>query len=129
MVSFTELLSAPNDEEPQFMLTCRSVGGPATTVQWTRDSANITQDSSHSTNLVLVEPQQNTIYESRLTVTGRELGDYGCTITNNRDRFFGDTGSSVTSEPFTVSGEWWERGVSGWELYSYLPQLLESLPD
>ena len=128
MVSFTELLSVPN-EEPQFMLTCRSVGGPATTVQWTRDSSNITQDSSHSTSLVLVEPQQNTIYESRLTVTGRELGDYGCTVTNNRDSLFGDTGSSVTSEPFTVSGEWWERCVCGWKLYSDLPQLLESLPD
>ena len=110
MVSFTELLSAPN-EEPQFMLTCRSVGGPATTVQWTRDSSNITEDSSHSTSLVLVEPQQNTIYESRLTITGRELADYGCTITNNRGSFFGDTGSSVTSEAFTVSGEWWERCV------------------
>ena len=109
-VSFTELLSAPN-EEPQFMLTCRSVGGPATTVQWTRDSSTITEDSSHSTSLVLVEPQQNTIYESRLTVTGWELGNYGCTITNNRGSFFGDAGGSVSSEAFTVSGEWWGRCV------------------
>ena len=101
VVSFTGLLSEVN-EEPEFVLTCRSEGGPATTVQWTRDSTTI---SDPSTVLRLVDRQQNTVYESRLTVTGRDLVDYSCTVSSNRVTYFGEAGSSVSSEAFTVSGE------------------------
>jgi hypothetical protein len=99
VVSFTELLSEVN-EEPEFVLTCRSEGGPATTVQWTRDSTPI---SEPSTVLRLVDRQQNTVYESRLTVTGRDLVDYSCTVSSNRNTYFGEAGSSFSSEAFTVS--------------------------
>ena len=99
-VSFTELLSEVN-EEPMFVLTCRSQGGPATTVEWTRGSTAI---SDPSTVLVLVASQQNTMYDSRLTVSGRELGGYSCTVSSNRDDYFGEAGSSVSSGAFTVIG-------------------------
>ena len=127
VVSFTELLSEVN-EEPEFVLTCRSEGGPATTVQWTRDSTTI---SDPSTVLRLVDRQQNTVYESRLTVTGRDLVDYSCTVSSNRTTYFGEAGSSVSSEAFTVSGEL-EDAVCAVCVVTTCPlptQLLESRPD
>ena len=105
VVSFAGLLSQPNAMEPEFQLNCRSQGGPATTVQWTRDSNPVTKDATHSTSLSLIEPQQNTVYESRLRVSGRELGQYACTVSSNRAAYFGATGSSVSSQAFPVTGE------------------------
>ena len=101
VVSFTSLLTEVDTEEPEFMLTCRSEGGPATSVQWTRNSSPLTEED---TSLVLVDRRENTVYESRLTVRGRLLGPYTCTVSSNRDDFFGEAGSSSTSEPLTVTG-------------------------
>ena len=38
-----EFNSIDEDSTPQFILTCISTGGPATTVTWTRDSVTITE--------------------------------------------------------------------------------------
>ena len=50
-----------NGASPQFILTCISTGGPATTVTWTRAQ-----------------------YTHTLTVTGRLGGLYTCTVSNNK---------------------------------------------
>ena len=62
-------------------LTCISVGGPATTVTWTRDNVTITQ----GTESVLDDPL-NAVYTHTLnvTVTGRQGGLYNCTVANNK---------------------------------------------
>ena len=74
-------LSVDNDGiNPQFTLVCISIGGPATTVTWTRDSnTTITKGN----NSVLVDPI-TAEYVHTLNVTGREEGYYTCTVTNNK---------------------------------------------
>ena len=104
-VSFTALHTEPNVDPPEFSLTCLSVGGPATTVSWQRASQPVQEDSDHETSQILTVTTQATQYENRLTVTGREAGQYRCTVSSNRDDFFGATGSTITSDAFTVLGE------------------------
>ena len=104
-VSFTALHSEINVGPPEFSLTCLSVGGSATAVSWQRDSQIIEEDSAHQTSQILILTTQDTQYENSLRVTGREAGQYRCTVSSNRDEFFGTTGSTVTSDVFTVLGE------------------------
>ena len=64
---------------PQFTLTCISTGGPATIVTWTRDSG----DAVGVTETVLNDPV-TAQYTHTLTVTGRLVGLYTCTVANNK---------------------------------------------
>ena len=105
VVSFSSLLTDANEEPPQFILTCVSEGGPATSVVWERESTEIPEDSDHVTGQILVDSGENTVYENTLRVTGREPGQYQCTVSSNRGDFFGETGSTITSDTFTVQGE------------------------
>ena len=66
-----------NGASPQFILTCISTGGPATTVTWTRDSATAIGDEMTVFNNVTTAQ-----YTHTLTVTGRLGGDYQCTVSN-----------------------------------------------
>ena len=68
-----------NQPIPQFTLTCISIGGPATTVIWTRDNAAITE----GTETVLDDPV-TAQYTHTLTVTGGLGGVYTCTVSNNK---------------------------------------------
>ena len=76
----------------QFTLTCISIGGPATTVTWTRDSTTVTEGYES----VLDDPVTAT-YTHTLTVTGRVGGFYTCTVTNNKP--------SVATVNITVAGK------------------------
>ena len=62
-------------------ITCISVGGPATTVTWTRDNVTITQ----GIETVLDDPQ-NGGYTHTLNVTeaGRQGTHYTCTVANSK---------------------------------------------
>ena len=60
-------------------LTCISTGGPATTVTWTRDSAEIVGD----TDTVLNDPE-TAQYTHTLTVTEILVGLYTCTVSNDK---------------------------------------------
>ena len=60
-------------------LTCISIGGPATTVTWTRGSVTITE----GTETVLNDPV-TALYTHTLTVTERLGGLYTCTVANNK---------------------------------------------
>ena len=68
-----------NGASPQFTLTCISIGGPATTVTWTRDSDIVTE----GTETVLDDPV-TAQYTHTLTVTGRLGGLYTCTVANDK---------------------------------------------
>ena len=61
----------------QFILTCISTGGPATTVTWTRDSTNVTEE----TETVLDDPE-TAQYTHTLTLT--TAGEYTCTVENDK---------------------------------------------
>ena len=69
--------SHPNETSFQFTLTCISTGGPATTVTWTRDSANVTE----GTQTVLNDPM-TAQYTHTLNVT--TAGEYTCTVANDK---------------------------------------------
>ena len=68
---------------PVFTLTCTSTGGPATTVTWTRDGATVSYDDDHVLTQTVTVASTST-YITVLTVTGRELGSYQCTVANDR---------------------------------------------
>ena len=67
-----------NGGSPQFILTCTSTGGPATTVTWTRDSKTVSGGMTVLNNAVIAQ------YTHTLTVTGRLGGQYKCNVTNDK---------------------------------------------
>ena len=77
-ISFT-LDSYLNEPSPQFTLTCISTGGPATTVTWTRNSVTITEGNETVLDNYIISQ-----YTHTLTVTGRLVGLYTCTVANNK---------------------------------------------
>ena len=80
-----------NGESPQFTLTCTSIGGPATTVTWARDSMAV------SGGMTVLDDPVTAHYTHTLTVTGRLGGQYQCTVSNNKP--------SEASANFTVQGK------------------------
>ena len=90
VISFTTLHSEPNENPPEFTLTCRSEGGPATTVMWQRNGEPVQEDSNHETSQIIVDTSENTVYLNTLRVRGREGGLYTCNVSNNIQDFFGD---------------------------------------
>ena len=58
-------------------LTCISIGGPATTVTWTRDSVTITEGTE-----TLLNSRRTAQYTHTLTVTS--AGEYTCTVANSK---------------------------------------------
>ena len=76
-LSTLDPVSNLNKGSPQFILTCISAGGPATTVTWTRDS---TTTVTEGTETVLDDPE-TAQYTHTLNVTA--AGDYTCTVANS----------------------------------------------
>ena len=89
-MTFT-VVSDLNGASPQFILTCISTGGPATTVTWTRDSVTVTEG-----NETVLDNHRKSQYTHTLTVTGRLGGLYTCTVANNKP--------SEDSTSYTVKG-------------------------
>ena len=79
-----QLTSELNATTPMFTLTCTSTGGPATTISWTINNHTVTEDGNHHiTSQTLTDPLTAT-YTHTLTVTGRLVGEYECTVSNNK---------------------------------------------
>ena len=85
-----ELVTELN-EDPQFILTCISTGGPATIVTWTRNSKEAEGNKQSVLNNATTAQ-----YTHTLTVTGRLGGLYTCTVANDKP--------SEDSANFTVLG-------------------------
>ena len=75
------LHSALNESRPQFTLTCISTDGPATTVTWTRTTADLGVVTIQNMTLL-----NNTLihYIHTLTVSRRLGGLYTCTVGNDK---------------------------------------------
>ena len=95
-ISF-KLHTEPSVDPPEFTLTCRSRGGPATTVEWLYNNEPVEEDSDHMTSQVIVDKSSNTVYNNNLRVRGRQSGRYTCTISNNIADFFPGTRAQVSS--------------------------------
>ena len=87
------LQTTPTADPPVFTLTCVSTGGPATTVNWTRDGGPVAGVTSQTVTNMMAATYNNT-----LTVTGREPGNYSCSVANVR------TAPPATAS-LTVAGE------------------------
>ena len=66
-------------DSPQFNVTCISIGGPATTVTWTRDSVPVAGMSQ-----TVLEDIVTAQYTHTLTVIGRLAGHYTCNVSNDK---------------------------------------------
>ena len=94
-VVFVILNSEPNENPPEFTLTCRSMSGPVTTVLWQRDLVSVQEDSNHKTSQIIVDTSEKTVYDNTLRVRGREGGLYTCNVSNNIQDFVSDLRSSA----------------------------------
>ena len=73
---------------PEFTITCRTQGGPVTTVEWRNSTGHgVERDSDHETSQVIVNTSYS-IYDSRLRVRGKESGAYFCIIRYNQRPYF-----------------------------------------
>ena len=72
---------------PEFTISCRTRGGPATTVQWRVNGVSVEEDSDHETSQIILDTSHNSVYDNRLRVRGRTSGNYNCSVRNNI-RFF-----------------------------------------
>ena len=79
-----QLTSKLNATIPTFTLTCTSTGGPATTVSWRSNNSTVTEDSAHRITSQILTDAENATYTNTLTVTGRLVGEYQCTVSNNK---------------------------------------------
>ena len=68
-----------NGDRPQFTLVCKSSGGPAMTVTWSRNTLDVTGTSN-----TVLESSLYSRYIHSLTVTGREWGNYECSVSNDK---------------------------------------------
>ena len=102
-VIYYTLDSEPDEDPPEFTLTCRSEGGPATTVVWTRDGDLVQEDSNHIISQIIVDTSINAVYNNTLTVRGREGGLYVCNVSNDHTLFGSLHGSSVEASYFFES--------------------------
>ena len=65
---------------PEFTATCRTEGGPATTVTWRHSDGGLPEDYEESQ--IILDTSENSVYENRLRVRGRESGIYFFIIGN-----------------------------------------------
>ena len=79
-----QLTSELNATTPTFTLTCISTGGPATTVSWTVNNSTVAEDNVHHITSQILTDAVNATYTHTLMVTGRLVGDYECTVSNNK---------------------------------------------
>ena len=73
---------------PEFTISCRTHGGPATTVQWRVNGVSVEEDSDHETSQIILDASHNSVYDNRLRVRGRTNGNYSCSISSNIIFFF-----------------------------------------
>ena len=81
-MNFT-LHTEPRASVPEFTISCRTHGGPATTVQWTVNGVSVQEDSDHETSQLILDTSLNSVYDNRLRVRGRRNGTYNCSVSNN----------------------------------------------
>ena len=72
-VHFT-LHTDPRAEFSEFTISCRTYGGPTTTVHWSVNGETI----STGTSQVILDTSENAVYDNRLRVKGKKTGSYRC---------------------------------------------------
>ena len=79
-------------ETLEFSVTCNSVGGPATTVTWTRDEEAVSGGNFTATRSL--DDPETAAYTITLSVVGRQGGVYRCQVAKSGPGVSGDPASS-----------------------------------
>ena len=93
-LTISDIMLAEDSANNEFTLTCISIGGPATTVTWTRDSETAVGERMTVFNTTTAATTAQ--YTHTLTVSGSTTGVYRCTVTNDKP--------STASASITVGG-------------------------
>ena len=88
---------------PEFTISCRTHGGPATTVLWTVNGVPVQEDRYETSQLIL-DTSLNSVYDNRLRVRGRRNGTYNCTIRNNIGDYFYYNEFAKVNRTLNISG-------------------------
>ena len=104
-MNFT-LHTEPDASVPEFTISCRTHGGPATTVQWTVNGSRVQEDRYHETSQLILNTSLDSVYDNRLRVRGRRSGTYNCPVGNNIRHYLDEDDVNVTQVTgfLTVSG-------------------------
>lgn len=71
-------------DTPSFTLTCTSMGGPVTSITWSKDGEHLRPENNAYSISTAVIDRETASYRSVLTVTGRRTGEYICQFDNNK---------------------------------------------
>ena len=93
-MNFT-LHTEPNASVPEFTISCRTHGGPATTVQWTVNDEILTL-IDHETSQLILDTSLDSVYDNRLRVRGRRSGTYNCRVESHIRGYLDDVTGSLT---------------------------------
>jgi hypothetical protein len=88
---------------PEFTISCRTHGGPATTVQWTVNGVPVQEDRYHETSQLILDTSLNSVYDNRLRVKGRRNGRYECLIWNNIRHYLPDEADLIVRNSTTIN--------------------------
>ena len=125
-MNFT-LHTEPRVSVPEFTISCRTHGGPATTVHWTVNGVSVQEDSDHETSQLILDTSLNSVYDNRLRVRGRRNGTYNCSISNNIKFYLRDAAVDNVNTSEIVLGKL-DDEVYKHGLVLPIPQLQESPP-
>ena len=89
---------------PEFTISCRTHGGPATTVKWRVNGVSVEEDSDHETSQIILDTSHNSVYDNRLRVRGRTSGNYSCSVSNNIRAFFPDASIKEVNGSQMING-------------------------
>ena len=102
-MNFT-LHTEPNASVPEFTISCRTHGGPATTVQWTVNGSRVQEDRYHETSQLILDTSLDSVYDNRLRVRGRRSGNYNCRVSNNIRHFIPEAPTTEVNDSMAITG-------------------------
>ena len=104
-----KLHTDPRNSTPEFTFSCRSRGGPATTVQWTDDTdkRRITESTMDHETSQLILDTQNSVYDNRLRVTLRNRTEkiYTCIVISNTRNFLPNINNTQKEASGVITGK------------------------
>ena len=100
---FFTLNSEITEDPPLFSITCRTQGGPATSVVWTENHVQLNSINENKSQ-VIVDTSHNCIYESILHVRGLRRGNIYCSISSNVRTYLPQTPATVIQQSISIKG-------------------------
>ena len=119
------LHTEPNASVPEFTITCRTYGGPATSLQWTW----VTSDNKRydlNGYQVIVDESELSIYDNNVHIMGRIGGAYGCFISNNIREYLNMAPSIALNKFVDVTGSYNTVIFEHWHKIIFSLKLQES---